>query len=199
MKKGLVPSCPATRRGEAGFTLIEIIIVMTLSSIVGLGIISSFVSGMKMWDRARKVSLTDGGVWLTMERIAKELRQSVDIPLVNFEGEKDSLSFPLYTGNTVSKIVYLFDDHNKSILRRQTELKDITAEGGEQNYVERRTLAADGLSLKYLYFDPEKEAYSWVETWEKDAGIFHAVKLTIKAAGEEFTKTVFIPIEDDEG
>lgn len=178
---------------KKGFTLIEMIVVTTIFSLVGLGIISCFISGMKIWDRARHINRVRGNVLLTMEMMARELRQSVNTERVTFEGKERSVSFPTRTGHTISRVTYLFKSLHKGIFRQQLSLRDVVEEH-EKAYQERKTLSADNFFLEYLYFDKDDEVYLWTDEWDEEDGIFSAVRLTIEADGEEFSKTVFIPV-----
>jgi len=180
--------------GKKGFTLVEVIIVTMLFSIVGLGVFSTFISGMKTWNRVKNMNLVRGNVFLTLERIAEEIRQSTDIPQINFEGEEDWVSFPARTNENIFEVVYLFDPDNKAVLRRQTHLTDIGEEKKSKDYTERRALAADRFSLQYLFFDEDQENYSWRDRWIKDDGPFGAVRFHIEKDGEAFSKTVFVPV-----
>lgn len=179
---------------KKGFTLIEIIVVMSLFSIVGLGISSTFISGMKTWDRVRRMNLTRGNVFFAMETMAGELRQSVDIPQINFEGEERWMSFPTRVGEDIFKVVYLFDSDNKAIFRRHTRLVDVDKEKEAGDHTEKRILKADNFSLQYFSFDQERETYSWEDAWEEDNGPFSAVRFLIEKDDETFSKTVFVPV-----
>lgn len=179
---------------KKGFTLIEIIIVTSIFAVVGLGVFSTFVSGMKMWNKARTMNMTQGDVFIAMERMAEDLRQSADIPEIGFEGEDNWVSFPVRIGGDVSKVVYLFDPSGKGVFRRQIPLTDISEEDSHGSYEQRRALSADKFVLEYFAFDQNRSAYFWDYVWEKSEEPFSAIRLLIEKNEKVFTKTVFIPM-----
>lgn len=176
-----------------GFTLVEIMVVTLIFSVVASGVFATFVSGMKTWDRVKRMNLVRGHIFLTMERVAGELRQSVDISQIDFEGEESWLSFPARVGGDIFKIAYLFDPGSKAVSRQQTLLLDIN-EGEKEDYTEKRVLTADNFSVQYLFFDQGWDAYLWNDTWEENSGSFSAVRFLIEKDDEMFSKTIFVPI-----
>lgn len=183
------------------FTLIEAIIVITIFSLVGVGIASSFISGMKIWGRARTVGFVRNNALITLEMIARQLRQSVNISQIKYWGEEDVFSFPALLGDAIVAVKYEFDSSQKILFRRQTDLADILAEN-DDNSQESRILSAEEFSIEYRYFDKEREEYEWIDEWDKDDGIFEAVRLQLKIEDNNFIKTIFLPIykkiEEDE-
>ena len=79
-------------------------------------------------------------------------------------------------------------------MRGEVSQEDILSGKEEDNYIERKVLLLEGLSLSYFFFDPELEVYAWKETWTVPEGIFSAIKFNTQINGEEFNKRVFIPI-----
>lgn len=178
---------------KKAFTLIEAIIVITIFSIVGVGIASSFISGMKIWDRARKVGFVRNNALITLEMIARQLRQSVNISQIKYWGEEDVFSFPVLSGNSIVEVKYEFDSSQKILYRRQTDLADILAKK-EDNSKAIQILSAEEFSIKYRYFDKEMEEYEWIDEWNEKDGIFEAVRLQLKIEDNNFIKTIFLPI-----
>ncbi len=105
-----------------GFTFIELIIALTIFSIIGLAIYSTFSSGLNIWRRGEDVSrLQQEGRW-ALDRIAKELRNAVIYnygpaypDAVLFLGEKDKMSFLSLVYNSsasqseIKKITYYLE------------------------------------------------------------------------------------------
>ncbi|MCK4994241.1 MAG: prepilin-type N-terminal cleavage/methylation domain-containing protein [Candidatus Omnitrophica bacterium] len=181
-------------RALKGFTLVEMIMVITIFSIIGVSIAVSFLSGMKIWDRARNVDLRQSDLLLSLEIIAKELRQSVSTSFVSFEGTAQEVSFATLSGASILKVSYNFDSARKVLLRQQMSLADIIKEQNEGENSPRSVISAEDFSLSYFYFDQELKECLWTDTWEEDENIFTAVKLTVQTKTGEFIKTVFIPI-----
>jgi hypothetical protein len=137
--------------------------------------------------------------------ITKELRQTLDYPLIGFEVKVGELSFPTLINDSVVKVTYAFDSEKKTLLRKQLDLKDIISHKEQENIKEKIVLTPlEEFSLSYLYhyFDTDlnREVYVWKEVkteldaWTKEKGIPLAIKLQGKVKNELFSKTVFIPI-----
>jgi hypothetical protein len=169
-------------------------VTATIFCIVALGIASSFISGVKLWGRAKARSFYYNNVILNMEMIFKELRQSVDLPQIGFEGNVHEISFPVVSDNIIFKVTYKFDSEKKILLRRLVALKDIISGKEKENFTEKIFLNLDDFSLDYFYFDKENNKYVWKDEWTKDKGIFTAVRLKTKFKDEDFIKTIFITI-----
>ena len=164
-------------RKNKGFTLIEVLLALTIFAFIGIGIATSFFSGVKLWQRA-----TTSGVWrndiiLGLEAVSKELRQSIDMPEIGFEGDVKSFSFPSISGSKIIKVVYSFDSAGKVLKRNE---KDV--------------LSLDEFSVQYMRFDLKAGDVEWTDSWKKEDGIFTAIRFKGKSHDEEFTRTVFIPV-----
>ncbi len=176
-----------------GFTLIEILVVACIFSIIATAIGVSFISGIRLWGRVNSAgSNTD--VLITLEMMAKDLRQSLDMPSIGFQGSSSEVSFSILDDNSILKVTYKFDSNENTLLRRYVYLKDIILGAEKEKYIEKRILSSEEFSLSYLCYDPENKSYSWKDEWVKDKGIFPAVRIQTKFKNEEFAKVVFIPV-----
>jgi hypothetical protein len=167
---------------------------VTIFSIIGLGIATSFVSGINLWDRAKNIDFAKCSFLLETEKIARDFRRSVEISKIGFEGDSQRVSFPALIGDAVFNITYRFDPESKTLFYKQVSLKDIISGEERESYAEKKILSLEELSLSYFYWDREKETYDWQDSWLKDKGIFSAIKLEGKFKGEALTKIIFVPI-----
>ena len=181
-------------RSKRGFTLIEMIVATTIFSLIAVAIGASIVSGLRIWDNVKNVNFAKANFLLDIDKVAGELYRSLDIPVIGFEGKSLELSFPVVSGNSLVKAAYLFDREKKILVRTETSFKELLSDTIEKAYTEKEVLAADELAFSYYEFNIEKNTGDWTAQWPKKNGIFNAVKITGKFKGEEFTKTVFIPI-----
>ncbi len=122
IKNGFTPLFPLAKRcfnkGRAGFTFIELIIALTIFSIIALGIYSTFSTGLIAARRGEGVGRLEQEARFSLDKMAKELRNAVtynygpDYPQAKlFSGEKNKISF--------LSLIY-----NSSI--QQSEIKRIT-------------------------------------------------------------------------
>ena len=184
-----------------GFTLVEILVVVVIFSIIGLGIATSFLSGIKIWRRAQDMA-SDNDLILTLERVSSELHQSVTIPDIEFEVKSENvggkkaweLSFPALIDNSIVKITYKFNPDNKVLLRGEICLKDILSGKEKERYAEKKVLSLGESFINCLGLDEESKTYIWQDFWKEEGKIFYLIKLYGKYNGKEFNKIIFIPI-----
>ena len=181
-------------RMRRGFTLIELMVAMTILAIIVTAIGSCVVAGIRIWDNAKNVNFARANFLVDINRVAGELRRSVDIPAIGFEGHKLQFSFPLTEKNLVARITYMYDPEKKILMRRQTTLQAILDKKDDNEYSEEEFVQLEDFSASYFNFDTEKSVYQWTDNWPKAQGIFRAVRLEGKFKGENFVKTVFLPI-----
>ena len=118
-----------------GFTLIELIIVASLFSIVGLAVVSSLSSGIKIWKRVYEQDL-ETRVGIFFEHFSKDLRNTFGHEDINLIGSKQKIQFPgLVTFKTASGITsratgevsYLWNKDSRQILKVTKNLNQIVA------------------------------------------------------------------------
>ena len=170
--------------------------VATLVSIIALAMASSFLSGMRVWGRAQHRDAAHADALLTLERMARELRQSVDIPQVRFEGTAQEVSFPAVLGEAIVKVTYRYEASEKRLQRWQVDLKELI-EGKETGaHADTFFSPADHVLMEFAAFNKGKEGTRdvWKGAWSKEDGIPWAIRLMITIKDETFTKTVVLPI-----
>lgn len=183
---------PAKKRG---FTLVEVLVVTVIFSIISVGIMTNFVSGIKIWKRSQDLFRVYGDLILTLEKVSRELRRSVNIPEIGFEAVSgNEFSFPALVGNSCMKVTYRFDPEEKTFLRGQVSSKDIIAEKEKEGYKEEKIIDLDELNINYFYYNKDDKSLGWQDSWKKEDGILRLVKLNGKYNGKEFSKIILIPI-----
>ena len=173
--------------------MVEVLIVATIFAIVGTAIAASFMSGMKIWNRLKYANFAQNNALLQLEIIAKELRQKVDISLIEAKGSKNEITFATIINDSIFKLTYEFDSSRKILFKEKTAFQDIV--GKEEPYISSRNKAVllDDFSLSYLKSSQTKFKSSWDNNWDNEAEELIAVRIKIKVANKEFTKTIFIP------
>lgn len=180
------------RTKNKGFTLIETMVVATIFSFVAAGIALSFISGIKLWNRAKNTDFAKYQFLLELEGIAKDLRQGINEPAIGFEGDANSLTFPELSGDSIIKVTLSFDQEQTTLIKKQVDMKYVLAGKEDDGYVEKRFPGWEGFSLSYASYDTASEGYVWTEEWLKEKGVFIAIKINGQFKGETYTKVVFI-------
>ncbi len=186
---------------HAGFTLVEILVVATIVSILAAGLGSSFFAGMRLWGRAQQRDTASLNAWLALEVMARELRQSLEVPFAKFKGSARELSFPAAINDAIVRVTYVYDGYEKRLRRREVGLKDLLEEKLEPEAKERVLFSpAEDVVIEFAAFDQNKDedglvkGYEWTDTWEEDDGIPAAIRLTIKTRHATLTKTILLSI-----
>lgn len=175
-----------------GFTLIETMVVATIFSFVAAGIALSFISGIKLWNKAKNTDFAKYQFLLELESIAKDLRQSINEPVIGFEGDAIRLTFPELSGNSIIKVTYSFDQEQAALIKKQVDMKYILAGKEAEEYIEKKFPGWEDFFLSYSYYDAASEGFVWTNEWLKEKGVFTAVKINGKFKGETYTKVIFI-------
>jgi len=182
---------PAVRRS---FTFIELLVVITLFSILSLAVYTTFSSGIRIWRRIQDTSILQRRVFLGLERISQDLRQALDFSKIGFSGKINEVGFPFLSAeNEILRVSYFLEA--ETVYRKQENFKDIIEE--KDNPKIRSMLSGiDDLKFSFAYQEDGKKEYTWKDTWGKEEdmpGIPKAIKMELKTKDANFTKTVTIP------
>ena len=178
------------------FTLIELLISISILSIVMLAVYSAFALGINTYQRFNDVNLNERKAVLGLEKIGDELRQCLDFPAIGFRGSKEKFSFPgLSPTGQIVKISYSFDLNKKILYRQQQtqkEILELEEEPSDEEPLFKEFLSSvEDLNFSYYYFDKQQEEYRWVDSCEQDLPLSVKIKLTVE--DESFTKIVSLP------
>lgn len=188
----------ADRLTRRSFTLIELLISVTIFSVVSIAIYSTFDSGMRIWRRMEKFNLADIRPLIKIEKMSAELRQTFIFRGGDFafSGDKQKIQILVIIDSELNRVTYFFEKGSKIILRRCDKFKDIKlAKRNKEEMVSKPIQFLNGVSefnFSYFYFDSEKGIYLWKEEWEENI-LPLAVKINITLQNETYSKTIFIP------
>lgn len=113
-------------RDRAGFTLLEILLVVSLLAVVAGAVMASFVQGARLFERLN-VSLADEENAFVLEKLSRDLKNGVRYSLVPWEVRDDSISFPSLpaaAGDPADavpvRVEYRIDPARREIVRTET-------------------------------------------------------------------------------
>ncbi len=148
--------------GLGAFTLVEILLVVSLFAVTSIAIYQTFASGVKIWNYAAK-SFPEEDVLLTFERITRDVHNAFYFSLFEFKGEPSDLrcttliitkadpragASDLYV-TQIGRVRYFFDQAKKQVLRQQADYGQATKDRWQPTSVVARGI--EQLSFKYLY------------------------------------------------
>lgn len=188
-----ISSRPAAR----SFTLIELLIAISIFSVVSIAVYSTFSSGLSVLRRVKDIDFLRQRVLIKEERFSRELRQMPALRTPLFSGGQEKISFAGLVEEEPCRITYYFDASAKVLLRVTDRLADIlTKEGAvEAGFKSKPALFLAGIKeikFSYLYFDLAKKAYAWAQEW-RDNSVPLAVKLTVSTDNQNYATTTFFP------
>jgi len=175
-----------------GFTLVEVLITAVIFAIIAAALMASFVAGANIWSRAEKSDIAASDLALDLEIIARDLRQSVYMEQIGFEGDDNQVSFLSFIAQEPCRVTYEFNSGRKLLMRRQEDLESALSEDAQKKYSEKAIAELDDFQLSYFYFDNEEQGYLWKDEWEKAEKVFPAIRIKAKLKNEELSKTIFM-------
>ncbi len=190
-----------SRRKEQGFTLIELVVSLTIFSVISLSIYSSFAGGISVWRKAQEFSSVYQTARLLLDDIAMELKNAVKVSGTEFNGGPRRLSF-----------ITLRQASHGASARRDTQIAKVTFEvlrdPSASGYALFRRQASNlkvrgeaelmvgslsSLDFQYTYINSVGELQPWAKVWKMNDELPLGVKITLNIGGTQFTKMVFIP------
>lgn len=179
------------------FTLAELLIALSIFSVVSIAIYSTFSSGTSVLRRLKNVDFTQQRILLKAERFSRELRGFPGCRKQLFEGMKTKISFPGNSDYIPCRITYYFDGPSFCLMRVVDKLSQIiTPEGKvDAQFKSKPTVFLSKIKevkFSYLNLDPIKKEDGWIDEWKQDY-LPVAVKLSITSQTQEYAWTVFLP------
>jgi len=192
-------------RTVTAFTLIEVLLSISLVALLGLAVYVCLNSGLQIWQRANTPYIGED-VNIFFEKLAVDIRNSFPYKGIAFSGTATgfqcasiittaSQSPGLQRG--VGEVSYFYDQENKAVIREKRNLSVIFREKGgvSQEVLGKVTEAL----FQYYYYDPRAKEYFWVDEWPQDRGtpLAVAVRLGITYGSKSYTfsKVIFIPVQ----
>lgn len=201
--------------GDAGFSLLETLLGLTLTAMIGLLMMGSLQMGARIWERGdaivqpgvEQLAMGQASDWLA-HAMPRAMRAQNSEPLAPFVGDGDSVSF-LYPaqGMGATPGVYAVDlelvdadgcANGKRLMLRATRIMVVANEkDAPQGPVERRKLATCLERPSFVFWGAtagDADA-GWRDGWSQQAELPMVVRLrSLSADGSEhavFTQRLF--------
>ena len=194
-RRRTAPGGAARRRRQAGFTLVELLVALTLLGLLSLALLGGLRFGTRAWETA----VTHGGgldeVAFVQSFLRREVAQAIipqrageaadDAPA--FVGERDRLDFLAPWQQPLGRVgLYRFRLERADGLRLSWELLDAeganTADEEDEAVRGERLLAkeVERLSLRYFGSRDQGDEPDWYDDWDQDAGLPRLIEIELE-------------------
>lgn len=192
---------------ERGFTFIELIIAITIFSIIAVSIYSVFRSGFMLWYRVSPMIQSNQSLRFFFNTVSSDLKNAIPYAKedVNFEGSHIKMSFITLVevaGSDIpvhmepARVVYYLDNTRKAV-RRSVATK---AEGLSEDHARTSDILNDvedkNFGFEYCYRMGSSKTeydYEWRKEWEDKDSKSGKIPRGVKIKAGEYTKIIFIP------
>jgi len=181
-----------TKRGT-GFSLIELLMVVSLLTVLSLAIYGVFQGGISVMQRV-SVGSPEEDIQIFLEKFSRDLMNSFPYQGIVFKGVAERVEFPatiktvpeLGGDRAIGRLTYAYDSSRRAISRRSENLSELY----EEKEISPAAVLPNVHSVEFRYFafDVVKKEFEWIEEWT-DAGNKQthlvAVELKFEIEGEE--------------
>ncbi|MFA6321274.1 MAG: prepilin-type N-terminal cleavage/methylation domain-containing protein [Candidatus Omnitrophota bacterium] len=208
------------KRRNPGFTFIELIIAVTIFSIIAVSIYSTFNAGIKVWLKTSPMIEANQSLRVFFNTISLDLKNAVAYygkeqtlikpgfgqsyeGNINFEGKPDRISFITIVGvsgpdtsmhEEIVRVTYIYDKINKTVKRLvATRTEGLNEENAKSLDMLSKVEEKD-FGFEFCYKNALSNSdyeYDWRNEWT-DKNVLNIPRaVRVKAGGSR--KTIFIP------
>jgi prepilin-type N-terminal cleavage/methylation domain-containing protein len=181
---------PIKKTRPRGFSLIELLLVLTLSPIVFFAVYSNFAMGVKLWQRLQVQSPEEDLVIFSL-KAQRDLANAMRLSTIPFIGEPDAMTFasaieaPEALGGKdgIGQVRYFYDERARAVMRETQDYSQTFKQAPGQ-----KTLLigdVDEFQVSYLAMAPTATLPDWTDSFasEKPTDLPIAVRFTYSRAG----------------
>lgn len=181
----------------SGFSLIELIITISMLAMVGIALLSVFSVGIKAYARVQDYGKNKNGYFIALEKIEQDLHNALSFSSIGFNGDSKKISFPLTADNNADlvKITYYLDA-GKNLLRKQ----EVYTPSDKADTDDKTTALVNLADLVFSYYglNDETGKFEWRDNWVNLKKLPKLVKVVfIYKNGEKnisLSRAILIPV-----
>lgn len=151
---------------QNSYTLIEMLLVVSILSMVSLILFHTLCSGLNIWERSRKF-IVEEDIAIFFDKIGQDLRNSFIFSKISFVGKETLVRFPTRIKiarpqdkevlEQIGEVEYYFGPDKKSLFRRQLSYgQALNHDGTEQalrgDAGKERLLLSSVESVRFVYY-----------------------------------------------
>lgn len=203
-----------TRKIPPSFTLIELLIALSIFAVVAVTLYSAFFAGVSVWKRSGDTSGSYQDISAVFDDIARDLKNAVYFSKDEesgyaFMGAPGKIAFMTLEERVgarmkpcreIARLSYYFDDTADEFIKKRADISlgfDIVK--AEKDVLLR---GVEDFRFEYCYYSgDEDEPYIWQDEWsDEDARIPRGIRITAVMNGvkrgdgaSRITRVIFIP------
>lgn len=181
------------KKNRNGFTFIELLIVISILSVVSLAIYSTLNNGIKIWHRVNTV-MPEEDLAVFLDKFGRDITNILRYNPIRFFGQADRMEFASrveFNGNggeSVGKTVYEYSPAKETLYRWKLDFSDVYNGAAKAPEEALRRIAS--LKFRYYFYNEEKKEYLWADDWVKEAlPLAVRIELELDAGGNQAIKT----------
>jgi len=187
-----------------GFTLVETLVVVALFAVIGTCLLSSFLTGLKIWKTTASPNYSWRKAIIGLERLSIELRQTVNVAFsrghpnyepVAFWGDLGHCGFVNIVRDRIYNISYDYSAKEGTLYRSAVSAQE--AAGLEPLSPRRKIIpGVKNFSFGFYGIDNTTGDAAFLDSWNYTKSIIpSAVKVAFtQEDGKQFEKVITIPI-----
>lgn len=191
------------RRWEGGFTLVELLVSLTLLGMLSLVLLGGLHFGRSVWQATETKTAAINRIRAFQAALASELARTYpeveetdasEGEKIKFDGERDRMTFltpsPDHSGILVETTVgpEPFGKTLRLVERRHPELMRV----GRESVADAHVPAVSSVRLSYFGSVKDNEAPDWHESWSNQAKLPDLVRVQVTFADHRFGWPVFV-------
>ncbi len=191
--------------GQIGFTLLELLVALSILALVTAAIAASFAAGVRVWSAAMEVSGAEEATRAELAVLRRDLMNARRFGPLTFEGGPRAMAFPivqtfpdaLVPGEQLGLARYWHDPREQALFRQTRPIRG----GGDWSDVaaERWIAGVEHIAFEYLPFPDDGRAADgaaawqdeWTQTTNRPLGV--RIRLRLRTPPDERTETVILP------
>ena len=153
-----------SRVNKVGFTLVEVLLVVSLIAVIGAALYHTLSNGLKIWDRSQRFVIEED-ILIFLDKIGQDVRNIFTYSQIGFEGKESYFAFPTTVRiladsksdftkgeyiNQIGRVKYYFDKRKNRIGRKQANYSQAL----EGIFKENKVLCNSVTSLEFRYYYP---------------------------------------------
>ena len=147
---------------KGALTFVEMLLVVSLLSVIAVALYNTFSNGLKVWERANRL-VAEEDIAIFLEKLTQDLQSALSFSQIQFDGTKNRLSFATIVRtpadskkkigeqayiDEIGRVEYDFDSLRNALYRRQANYSLAL----KNKFLSERTLTnIRAMEFKYFY------------------------------------------------